>query len=195
MNGLRKTYALIACASASAVAGYAQQAASNDTVKLEKFVVTGSNTPSTLTAGEATALPVVTIDRKAIDETGYQTAADLLQKITANNGGSVPISNNGTGFTPAASSISLHGLGPEEHAADRDHDDEGRRERERREERDGRGHRRASLVDPAHARGDEGPADASETIHAASGSMRSRSVLQRPCPAPLGAHARTAGEG
>lgn len=113
VNGLRKTYALIACASASAVAGYAQQAASNDTVKLEKFVVTGSNIPSTLTAGEATALPVVTIDRKAIDETGYQTAADLLQKITANNGGSVPISNNGTGFTPAASSISLHGLGPE----------------------------------------------------------------------------------
>ncbi len=80
---------------------------------MEKFIVTGSNIPSTLTAGEAGALPVITIDRKAIDATGYSTAADLLQKITSSNGGAVPISNNATGFTPAAASISLHGLGPE----------------------------------------------------------------------------------
>src|SRR5258708_1588158 len=112
---LRGACALIACASLNAVAGYAQQqpASSDSTVKLEKYVVTGSNIPSTLTAGEADALPVVSIDRKAIDASGYQTAADLLQKITASNGGAVPISNNATGFTPAAASISLHGLGPE----------------------------------------------------------------------------------
>jgi iron complex outermembrane receptor protein len=82
-------------------------------VKLENFVVTGSNIPSTLTAGEAGALPVVTIDRNEIDRSGYQTAAELLQRITVSNGGAVPISNNATGFTPAAASISLHGLGPE----------------------------------------------------------------------------------
>ena len=112
-------YASIAFASFGLVAGYAQQtpaapATTNETpVKLEKYVVTGSNIPSTLTAGEADALPVVTIDRKAIDASGYQTAADLLQKITSSNGGAVPISNNAVGFTPAAASISLHGLGPE----------------------------------------------------------------------------------
>src|SRR4029079_16595804 len=39
--------------------------------------------------------------------------ADLLQKITVANARSVPISNNATGFTPGASSISLRGLGPE----------------------------------------------------------------------------------
>ncbi|MFO1447984.1 MAG: TonB-dependent receptor plug domain-containing protein [Opitutaceae bacterium] len=82
-------------------------------VKLEKFVVTGSYIPTTGTAMDATVSPVVRIDRKIIDQTGYTTAADLLQKITASNGGSVPISNNATGFTPAASSISLRGLGPE----------------------------------------------------------------------------------
>ena len=85
----------------------------DQSVKLEKFVVTGSNIPTTLTAGEAAALPVISIDREEIDKTGYVTAADLLQKITASNGGSVPISNNGTGFTPAASSTSIHGLGPD----------------------------------------------------------------------------------
>ena len=106
--------ALVASSSLVTVAGFAQQADSTDApVKLEKFVVTGSNIPSTLTAGEAGALPVISIDRKAIEATGYSTAADLLQKITACNGGAVPISNNATGFTPAAASISLHGLGPE----------------------------------------------------------------------------------
>ena len=82
-------------------------------LKLENYVVTGSNIPSTLTAGEAGALPVVTLDRSDIDKTGYQSAAELLQRITVSNGGAVPISNNATGFTPAAASISLHGLGPE----------------------------------------------------------------------------------
>ena len=87
--------------------------AAQEEVKLEKFVVTGSYIPTTGTAMDATVSPVVRIDRKIIDQSGYTTAADLLQKITASNGGSVPISNNATGFTPAASSVSLRGLGPE----------------------------------------------------------------------------------
>ena len=114
---LRVAFAFVA-GTALAAAGFAQTAPDkpDDTKKvvtLDKFVVTGSNIPSTLTAGEAGALPVVSLDTKAIEATGYQTAADLLQKITVSNGGSVPISNNATGFTPAAASTSIHGLGPE----------------------------------------------------------------------------------
>ena len=110
---LRNACALIACASLTVVAGYAQQAASETPVKLDKYVVTGSNIPTTETAGEARTFPVLTIDRKAIDESGMFNTTELLQKMTLSNGGSVPLSNNATGFTPGASSTSLRGLGPE----------------------------------------------------------------------------------
>ncbi len=81
--------------------------------KLDKFVVTGSYIPTTETAFSAGISPVVKIDQKVIDESGLTNTAELLQRITVSNGGSVPISNNATGFTPAASSISLRGLGAE----------------------------------------------------------------------------------
>jgi iron complex outermembrane receptor protein len=81
--------------------------------KLEPFVVTGSYIPTTETAVEAGPSPVVRIDRKQIAETGLTNTAELLQSITVSNANAVPISNNSTGFTPAASSISLRGLGPE----------------------------------------------------------------------------------
>lgn len=120
VRDLRKPLALIIGAGLSlfaAQAAFAQAAdaasTTDQSVKLDKFVVTGSNIPTTETAVEAGTFPVVVLDRKAIDQTGYQTAADLLQKITVSNGGSVPLSNNATGFTPSASSTSLHGLGPE----------------------------------------------------------------------------------
>src|SRR4051812_38008255 len=79
--------------------------------KLEKFVVTGSYIPTTETAFSAGVSPVVRIDAKVIEESGLTTTSELLQKVTVSNGGSVPISNNATGFTPAATSISLRGLG------------------------------------------------------------------------------------
>ncbi len=82
-------------------------------VQLEKFVVTGSNIPTTLTATEAGTYPLVTLSRIDIDQTGYANAAALLQKLTISNNGSVAISNNATGFTPAATGVSLRGLGPE----------------------------------------------------------------------------------
>lgn len=81
--------------------------------KMEKFTVTGSYIPTTETAFTAGTSPVVRLDQKVIEESGLTNTADLLQKITVSNGGSVPISNNATGFTPAASSISLRGLGAE----------------------------------------------------------------------------------
>ena len=113
---LRGACALIACASLNAVAGYAQQTASSDTtVKLEKYVVTGSLIPLTETSGEATAFPVTIVDRAAIDKLAYKNAAELLQKLAFSNGGSVPISNNATATSGplGATSISLRGLGPE----------------------------------------------------------------------------------
>jgi iron complex outermembrane recepter protein len=88
--------------------------APQDVQKLEKFTVTGSYIPTNETALTAGVSPVVNIDRKIIDESGMTTTSELLQKITVSNGGSVPISNNATGFTPAATSVSLRGLGPGE---------------------------------------------------------------------------------
>jgi iron complex outermembrane receptor protein len=97
----------------AAQAAFAQQATPDESVKLDKFVVTGSYIPSTETAVNAGVSPVVMIDSKTIDQSGITNTADLLQKITVSNANSVPISNNATGFTPGASSISLRGLGPE----------------------------------------------------------------------------------
>jgi iron complex outermembrane receptor protein len=97
----------------AAQAAYAQQTTPDDSVKLDKFVVTGSYIPSTETAVNAGVSPVVQIDRKTIDQSGFTNTADLLQRITISNANAVPISNNATGFTPGATSISLRALGPE----------------------------------------------------------------------------------
>jgi outer membrane receptor protein involved in Fe transport len=90
-----------------------EEETSDKKVVLEKYTVTGSNIPSSLTAAEAGTFPVITLDRIAIERTGYQNAAELLQKLTISNSGAVAISNNATGFTPAATAVSLRGLGPE----------------------------------------------------------------------------------
>ena len=108
--------AFIAFVSLSLVAGYAQQTAPTETpVKLEKFIVTGSHIPMSLVSGEATTFPVVTFDRAQIDRLSYKNTAELLQKISFSNGGSVPISNNATGTSGplGATSVSLRGMGPE----------------------------------------------------------------------------------
>ncbi len=114
VSNLRKPLARVFGAGLSLIAvqaAFAQTA--SDPVKLEKYVVTGSYIPSTETAVNAGISPVVMIDSKTIDQSGMTNTADLLQKITVSNANSVPISNNATGFTPGASSISLRGLGPE----------------------------------------------------------------------------------
>ena len=111
VSGLRGAYALIACASLGAVTGFAQSAA-DDTVKLEKYIVTGSNIPSTEVAGEARTFPVQMIDRQMIDQSGVFSTTELLQRMSLSNGGGVPFTNNATGFTPGATAPSLRGLGP-----------------------------------------------------------------------------------
>lgn len=112
---LRTSQAMFAGAlGLTAVTGNAQTAPTNDQeVKLDKFVVTGSYIPTTGTAAEATISPVVRIDRRVIEQSGFTNTAELLQRINVSNGGAIPISNNATGFTAAASSTSLRGLGPE----------------------------------------------------------------------------------
>lgn len=114
VSGLRGACALIACASLGAVAGFAQTAAGEESaVKLEKFIVTGSNIPSTEVAGEARTFPVLTIDRKLIEQSGVFSTTELLQRMSLSNGGGVPFTNNATGFTPGATAPSLRGLGPD----------------------------------------------------------------------------------
>jgi iron complex outermembrane receptor protein len=83
------------------------------TLTLERFVVTGSNIPSTEMAAEARTFPVQTIDRALIEQSGVFTTTELLQRMSLSNGGGVPLTNNATGFTPGATAPSLRGLGPD----------------------------------------------------------------------------------
>lgn len=108
MNGWRAASALIACASLCT----ALAQSTDDTVKLEKYIVTGSNIPATEVAGEARTFPVQMIDRKLIDQSGVFSTTELLQRMSLSNGGGVPFTNNATGFTPGATAPSLRGLGP-----------------------------------------------------------------------------------
>jgi len=114
---LRRACSLGAVAGLLLATGLSAQTATSpadeQAVKLDKFIVTGSNIPSTETTAEARTFPVATIDRRLIEQSGLQNTTELLQRMTLSNGGSVPFTNNATGFTPGASSTSLRGLGPE----------------------------------------------------------------------------------
>jgi iron complex outermembrane recepter protein len=86
------------------------QNATGATAETERIIVTGSNIP---TAEEVGPNPVLNINRDLINKSGERSAEELIKNLPVANGGGVPISNNGTGFTPGASAISLRGLGPE----------------------------------------------------------------------------------
>lgn len=80
---------------AAAPAAFAQQSAPpaspDETVKLEKFVVTGSYIP---VAGSSTAIPVATIDSKAIENTAINTnVLDLLRKTMPQFTGNANLGN------------------------------------------------------------------------------------------------------
>lgn len=85
----------------------------DEPVALQKFIVTGSNIPTTLASAGSGAFPLITVDRAQIDTTGFQNTAQLLQTMTVSNQGAIAISNNATGFTPSATGVSIHALGPE----------------------------------------------------------------------------------
>src|SRR5438046_8083452 len=76
----------------------------------ERVIVTGSNIP---TAEEVGPNPVLALNRDLIEKSGERQAAELLRDLPVANANGVPISNNATGFTPGASSVSLRGFTPE----------------------------------------------------------------------------------
>ncbi len=83
---------------------FAQQAQ-----KIEKIEVTGSNIKRI--EGES-ALPVTVITREDITRSGATTAAELLDKLSANSGGGYNVSQGvGDSGTPGLSAASLRGLG------------------------------------------------------------------------------------
>src|SRR5690242_642433 len=84
--------------------------ATGGTAETERIIVTGSNIP---TAQEVGPNPVLNINRDLINKSPERTAEELIKDLPVANGGGIPVSNNGTGFTPGASAISLRGLGPE----------------------------------------------------------------------------------
>ena len=84
--------------------------ASGAVAETERIIVTGSNIP---TAEEVGPNPVLNINRDLINKSPERTAEELIKNLPVANGGGVPVSNNGTGFTPGASAISLRGLGPQ----------------------------------------------------------------------------------
>lgn len=110
-----RTLASLAIALGASIAGaVAQDTTATDTATgtatLDTMLVTGSNIP---TSEEVGPLPVKTISREEIQRSAYRTAAEIIKNQPVANAGGVPISNNATGFTPGATSISLRGLGPE----------------------------------------------------------------------------------
>src|ERR1700759_1340604 len=76
----------------------------------ERVIVTGATIPS---AEEVGPNPVLAINRDLIEKSGERQAAELLRDLPVANANGVPISNNATGFTPGAASISLRGFTPE----------------------------------------------------------------------------------
>jgi iron complex outermembrane receptor protein len=87
-----------------AVPAFAQQAQ-----KIEKIEVTGSNIKRI--EGES-ALPVTVISRDEINRSGVTTAAELVDKLSANSGGGYNVSQAvGDSGTPGLSAASLRGLG------------------------------------------------------------------------------------
>src|SRR5246127_1573728 len=76
----------------------------------ERVIVTGSNIP---TAEEVGPNPVLALNRDLIEKSGERQAAELLRDLPIANANGVPISNNATGFTPGAASVSLRGFTPE----------------------------------------------------------------------------------
>ena len=79
------------------------------TAEAERVIVTGSNIP---TAEEVGPNPVLTINRDLINKSGERNAEELLRNLPVANANGVPVSNNATGFTSGASSISLRGFDP-----------------------------------------------------------------------------------
>jgi iron complex outermembrane recepter protein len=103
--------ALMGLAASSGMSAMAQTATETPPAqKLEKIEVTGSNIKRI--EGES-ALPVTVIKRADIERTGVTTAAQLLDRLQANSGATVNLSQGvGDAGKPGYTGASLRGLGP-----------------------------------------------------------------------------------
>jgi len=73
----------------------------------KKIVITGSRIKRINSEGPS---PIVSISREDMDKQGYATVADVIDGLSQNAGGTLDQSFT-FGFTPAASSVNLRGLG------------------------------------------------------------------------------------
>jgi iron complex outermembrane receptor protein len=86
-----------------------QGAFAQQTQKIEKIEVTGSNIKRI--EGEG-ALPVTVISRDDIQKSGVTSAAELIDRLSANSGGGYNVAQGvGDSATPGLSAASLRGLG------------------------------------------------------------------------------------
>lgn len=114
VRSLRKHLVLLSSglsliAANAAIAQAAPSAASEETVKLEKFVVTGSYLPA---AANSVAIPVISIDSQAIDNSGANTnVLDILRKTVPQFNGNGNLgsgnANVGSGSTNGGSQLAL----------------------------------------------------------------------------------------
>ncbi|MDQ8184559.1 TonB-dependent receptor [Pelagicoccus sp. SDUM812002] len=110
---LRAKVTVLFIASGLLATNAAAQEETEEPFELEPFKVVGSHLSVTEMADRSNITPVSVVMAADFDARGFSTTSEALQSLSVNNGGSVPISNNATGFTPSASSVSLRGLGPE----------------------------------------------------------------------------------
>ena len=73
----------------------------------KKIVITGSRIKRVHSEGPS---PIISISREDMDKQGYATVADVIDGLSQNAGGTLDQSFT-FGFTPAASSVNLRGLG------------------------------------------------------------------------------------
>jgi iron complex outermembrane receptor protein len=110
---LRKPLALLGAGLSlfAASAAFAQMpavATTDDTVKLDKFVVTGSYLPA---AANSVAIPVISVDSKAIENSGSQNVLEILRKTVPQFNGNANLgsgnANVGSGSTNGGSQLAL----------------------------------------------------------------------------------------
>ncbi len=108
MNTKRKHIAL-AVINALAVMAATNTAFAQDPQKVERVEITGSNIKR---IDSETALPVTVITRAEIERSGATSAADLIERLSANNGGGYNSSLAlGDSARPGFAGASLRGLG------------------------------------------------------------------------------------
>lgn len=108
LNCLAPVRVLWLCAALTVpLPGQAVAAAEDEPVTLQKYQVTGTHIKRSDVEG---MLPVVTLDRAAIDRSGATTVNDLFGKVIFNTAGIVDEKFT-QGFAPASAGIDLRGLG------------------------------------------------------------------------------------